>query len=251
MIVSQAEDNAEEYRPISTLAVLALIAGCSSFLSLISQILWVIPILAGGLSLAAIRDTSIGKSHKAGRGLALIGLALSVGFGAQSFSVFSVNAWIDHSRARETVLRWHQAIRDGEWDVVHGFCTPGLIPVEEVDHDGPDHEGHSHGSEESRKLSEIKELRNFPAVRSLAACNRITLTDIVRGNQRYQGSLHVTIDVGECESHSEDSLPHVVDLWLQHTTQEEPEVGEDADGFQRVEIWQIIRIYKSFYHLCI
>ncbi len=245
MIVSQAEDNAEEYRPISTLAVLALIAGCSSFLALISQILWVIPILAGGLSLAAIRDTSIGKSHKAGRGLALIGLALSVGFGAQSFSVFSVNAWIDHSRARETVLRWHQAIRDGEWDVVHGFCTPGLIPVEEVDHDGPDHDGHSHGSEESRKLSEIKELRNFPAVRSLAACNRITLTDIVRGNQRYQGSLHVTIDVGECESHSEDSLPHVVDLWLQHTTQEEPEVGEDAAGFQRVEIWQIIRIDPS------
>ena len=55
----------------------------------------------------------------------------------------------------------------------------------------------------------------------------------------------MTIDVGECESHSEDSLPHVVDLWLQHTTQEEPEVGEDAAGFQRVEIWQIIRIDPS------
>ena len=240
MIVSQAEENPEEYRPISTLAVLALIAGCSSFLALISQILWVIPILAGGLSLAAIRDTSIGKSHKAGRGLALIGLALSVGFGAQSFSVFSVNAWIDHSRARETVLRWHQAIRDGEWEVVLGFCTPGLIPIEEIDHDG-----HNHGPEESRKLLEIKELQNFPAIRALAACNRITVTDIVRGNQQYQESLHATIDVGECENHSEDSLPRIVDLWLQHTTQEEPEVGEDAAGFQRVEVWQIIRIDPS------
>lgn len=245
MIVSQTEDNADEYRPLSTLAVLAFVAGASSFLALTSQILWVIPILAGGLSLAAIRDTSIGKSHKAGRGLALIGLALSVGFGTQSFSVFSVNAWIDHSRARETVLRWHQAIRNGEWDVVHGFCALGLIAVEEVDHDGPDHDGHNDGSEESRKLLEIKKLRDFPAVRSLAACNSITLTEIVRGNQRYQGSLHVTIDVGECENHSEDSLPHTVDLWLQQTTQEEPEVGEDAAGFQRVEIWQLIRIDPS------
>ena len=154
----EAKGIADEYRPISTLAVLALVAGCCSVLALISQVLWVIPILAAGLSIAAIRDTSVGSSHKVGRGIALIGLALSVGFGLQSFSTFLVNGWIDQSRARETVLRWHQAIRDGEWDVVHGFCTPGLIPVEEVDHDGPDHDGHSHGSEESRKLSKS---RNF------------------------------------------------------------------------------------------
>jgi len=123
----QVDHNGEEYRPISTLAVLALVAGCFSVLALMSQILWVIPILAGGLSVAAIRDTAVGSSHKAGRGIALIGLALSVGFGVQSFTVFSVNAWIDHSRARETVAQWHQAIRAGEWDVVHGFCAPGLL----------------------------------------------------------------------------------------------------------------------------
>ena len=75
MSVSQAEDRIEEYRPISTLAVLALVAGCGSVLALMNQVLWVIPILAGGLSVSAIRDTSVGSSHKAGRGIALIGLA--------------------------------------------------------------------------------------------------------------------------------------------------------------------------------
>ena len=240
----QVEHNAEEYRPISTLAVLALVAGCFSVLALMSQILWVIPILAAGLSIAAVGDTAIGKSHKVGRGIALIGLALSVGFGVQSFSVFSVNAWIDHSRARETVLRWHQAIRAGEWDVVHGFCAPGLIPIEE-DHGGPDHDGHHHDSEEGRKLSEIKLLRNFPAVRSLAACSKIAIAEIVRGDQQYQGALHLTVDVNECEQHSEDALPRVVDLWLNRKTQKEPEVGEDAAGFQNVEIWQIIKVDPS------
>lgn len=243
MSVGEAEGNADEYRPISTLAVLALVAGCCSVLALISQVLWVIPILAGGLSIAAIRDTSVGSSYKVGRGIALIGLALSVGFGAQSFSTFSVNAWIDHSRARETVLQWHEAIRAGEWDVVHGFCAPGLLPLEEVDFDGPDHDGHDHA--ESRKSSEIKALRELPAVRSLAACNKVIVSDIVRGDQRYRESLHVTVDVNECEHHSEEVLPLVVELWLNRKTQEEPDVGEDAAGFQNVEIWQIIRVDPS------
>ena len=245
MTVIETEGNADEYRPISTLAVLALVAGCFSVSALMSQILWVIPIFAAGLSIAAVRDTTIGTSHKAGRGIALIGLALSVGFGAQSFTVFSVNAWIDHSRARETVSQWHRAIRAGEWDVVHGFCVPGLLPSEEVEFDDPDHDGHQHDSLESRKLSEIKALQELPAVRSLAACNKITISDIVRGDQQFRGSLHVTVDVNECKQNSEDALPLTVDLWLNQKTQEEPEVGKDAAGFQNVEIWQIIRVDPS------
>ena len=59
MSVSQAEDRIEEYHPISTLAVFAVVAGCGSVLALMSQVLWVIPILAGGLSIAAIKDLSL------------------------------------------------------------------------------------------------------------------------------------------------------------------------------------------------
>ena len=241
----EAKGIADEYRPISTLAVLALVAGCCSVLALISQVLWVIPILAAGLSIAAIRDTSVGSSHKVGRGIALIGLALSVGFGAQSFSTFLVNEWIDQSRARETVLQWHQANRAGEWDVVHGFCAPGLLPPEEADFDGPGNDGHQHDRVESRTSSEIKALRELPAVRSLAACNKIIISDVVRGDQQYRESLHVTVEGNECEHHLEDALPLVVELWLNRKTQKEPDVGKDAAGFQNVEIWQIIRVSPS------
>ena len=75
MIADTVEHDTDDYRPISTLAVLSLIAGCSSALALMNQILWVIPLLAVGLSIAAIRDTSVQGSQKSGRSVALIGLA--------------------------------------------------------------------------------------------------------------------------------------------------------------------------------
>ena len=137
MIADTVEYETDGYRPISTLAVLSLIAGCSSALALMNQILWVIPLLAVGLSIAAIRDTSVQGSQKSGRGVALIGLALSVGFGVQSLTVFSGNTLIDHSRARETVSRWHRVIRAGDWDMAYGFCAPGIVPLDETYLEGP------------------------------------------------------------------------------------------------------------------
>ena len=93
--------------------------------------------------------------------------------------------------------------------------------------------------------AEIKALRELPAVRSLAACNKIIISDVVRGDQQYRESLHVTVEGNECEHHSEDALPLVVELWLNRKTQKEPDVGKDAAGFQNVEIWQIIRVRPS------
>ena len=58
MTTETAACDDEDYRPISTLAVLSLVAGCSSVLALINQILWVVPLLAVSISIAAIRDTS-------------------------------------------------------------------------------------------------------------------------------------------------------------------------------------------------
>ena len=55
----------------------------------------------------------------------------------------------------------------------------------------------------------------------------------------------MTVEGNECEHHSEEVLPLVVELWLNRKTQEEPDVGEDAAGFQNVEIWQIIRVDPS------
>ena len=245
MIADTVEYDANDYRPISTLAVLSLIAGCSSVLALINQILWVVPLLAVGLSIAAIRDTSVQGSQKSGRGIALIGLALSVGFGVQSFAVFSGNTMIDRSRARETVSRWHRVIRAGDWDMAYGFCVPGIVPLSEAYLEDKNHDQHHHDGADSRKQSQIKALQEMPAIRALAACNRIIFSSIEEDNRQFPRSLRVTVDVSECKQHSENRLPLVVEIWLNHKTQKEPQLGQGTAGLQTVERWQVIRVDPS------
>ena len=239
------EYEADDYRPVSTLAVLSLIAGCSSVLALINQILWVVPLLAVGLSIAAIRDTSVQGSQKSGRGIALIGLALSVGFGVQSFAVFSGNTMIDRGRARETVSRWHRVIRAGDWDMAYGFCAPGIVPLGEAYLKDKNHDEHQHDGADSRKQSQIKVLQEIPAIRALAACNRIIFSSIEEDNRQFPGSLRVTVDVSERKQHSENRLPLVVEIWLNHKTQKEPQLGQGTAGLQTVERWQVIRVDPS------
>ena len=240
MIADTVEYDADDYRPISTLAVLSLIAGCSSVLALINQILWVIPLLAVGISIAAIRDTSVQGSQKSGRGVALIGLALSVGFGVQSFTVFSGNTLIDRSRARETISRWHRVIQAGDWDMAYGFCAPGIIPLDETYLEGRNHDG-----ADSRKQYEIKALQKIPAIRALAACNQLMFSSIETDNRQSLGSLRVSVDVSECKQHSENKLPLVVEIWLNHKTQNEPQIGKSTAALQAVERWQVIRVDPS------
>ena len=245
MVADTVEYDTDDYRPISTLAVLSLIAGCSSVLALISQILWVIPLLAVGVSIAAIRDTSVQGSQKSGRGVALIGLALSVGFGVQSFTVFSGNTLIDRSRARETVSRWHRVIRAGDWDMAYGFCAPGIVPLDETYLEDRNHDEHHHDGADSRKQYEIKALQKIPAIRALAACNQIMFSSIEADNQQSSGSLRVTVDVSECKQHSDNRLPRVIEIWLNHKTQNEPQVGQSPAALQAVERWQVIRVNPS------
>ena len=245
MIADTVEYETDGYRPISTLAVLSLIAGCSSALALMNQILWFIPLLAVGLSIAAIRDTAVQGSQKSGRGVALIGLALSVGFGVQSITVFSGNTLIDRSRARETISRWHRVIQAGDWDVVYGFCAPGIIPLDETYLKERNQDEHHHDGAGSRKQYEIKALQKIPAIRALAACNQIMFSSIEADNQQFSGSLRVTVDVSECKQHSENRLPRVIEIWLNHKTQNEPQVGQSPAALQAVERWQVIRVNPS------
>ena len=245
MIVDTVEYGADDYRPISTLAVLSFVAGCSSVLALIIQILWVVPLLAVGLSIAAIRDTSVQGSHKSGRGIALVGLALSVGFGVQSLTVFSGNTLIDRSRARETVSRWHRVIRAGDWDMAYGFCAPGIVPLDKTYLEGRNHDEHHHDGADSRKQYEIKALQKIPAIRALAACNQLMFSSIEADNRQSLGSLRVTVDVSECKQHSENKLPLVVEIWLNHKTQNDPQVGKSTAALQAVERWQVIRVDPS------
>lgn len=72
------EDEPEDYRSLSGLAVAALIVGVVSPLALVAPILLLIPLLGTVLGLLAIRKVRRESEYFTGLGLAIFGLAISV-----------------------------------------------------------------------------------------------------------------------------------------------------------------------------
>ena len=67
-------------------------------------------------------------------------------------------------------------------------------------------------------------------------------SSIETDNRQSPGSLRVTVDVSECKQHSENRIPLVVEIWLNHKTQNEPQIGKSTPALQTVERWQVIRV---------
>jgi hypothetical protein len=105
--------DATAYRPVSMLAVAAALAGVASSLALTTPMLWALPLVGVGLALAGLADVARPGAEKAGRMLALAGLALSVGFGAQAVTSAIVSRRIVEARAVATANAWIDAIHQG------------------------------------------------------------------------------------------------------------------------------------------
>ncbi len=118
------EEAAADYRPVSPLAVAALAAGACSALALVSPICWVLPIIAIGLSCAALRDVQREGARKAGGAAALIGLALAAGFGAQALGDAAVGRWLVERRAASAAGLWLEAVRAGRLADAAGMSGP-------------------------------------------------------------------------------------------------------------------------------
>ncbi|NBT74247.1 MAG: hypothetical protein EBT14_08730, partial [Betaproteobacteria bacterium] len=58
--------------------------------------------------------------------LALLGLALAVGFGFQAVTTAAVGSWVNQRRAIETVMRWQQTLAAGDWR-----GDPDALPTQE------------------------------------------------------------------------------------------------------------------------
>ena len=106
-------DDTPEYKPVSRLAVAALLAGCCAGLAVFSTICWAIPLVGIAISVAALADVQRPGGRKAGGLAALAGLALSVGFGAQAVSAAAVSRWVAGQRAQATAVAWIDAVRSG------------------------------------------------------------------------------------------------------------------------------------------
>lgn len=114
------------YRPVSALAVVALLAGICSAAALVAPVFWMLPLVAAGLSVAALVDVTRPAGGKVGRLAALAGLALAIGFGAQAVTATGVSRWLACQRAEAVARYWLTAIRDGRLDEARSMANGGI-----------------------------------------------------------------------------------------------------------------------------
>lgn len=128
-----ADDLANEqtigYRPVSPLAVAALVAGAMSVLVLVTPLAAMIPLVAVALAVAALADLRRAEGRRAGRLLALIGLGLAVGFAAQATTGAMIDRWIARQRATAAAAAWIDAVCDERLTDAISMCAPGAFSL--------------------------------------------------------------------------------------------------------------------------
>jgi len=173
------------YRPVSVLAVVALVAGFVSALALASPLLWVLPVVGIGLSYAALVDVG-GERCKAGRLAALSAMALSIGFGTQAVTARATGRFIAGTRAVEAARFWLDAIGQERLVDARSICLPlpesiaGIAVVSECGSETARHIVCEGPSDESLGPSWVVQAR-------VGACSlRITLepTVVLKNGQR-------------------------------------------------------------------
>lgn len=145
-------DTPTDYRPVSPVAVAALLLGCCSAVALFTRFAWFVPLVGGVTAAAAVADVSRPASARAGRLPALAGLALSLGFGAQAVTDAAVGRWIERARAVTTAETWIDAIGRGRIDDALAASSAGILPAAE-------------GSEPATPADRATRFAALPAVR--------------------------------------------------------------------------------------
>ena len=122
-----ATDTAVGYRPVSGLAVAAAVAGLAASLAVVSPLFAMLPLVGIALAAAAIADVDRAGARKAGGWAALVGLALSIGCGAQAASSVLVSRWIGQRRAVAAASIWLEAIGDRRLADAASMCAPAMF----------------------------------------------------------------------------------------------------------------------------
>ncbi len=153
-------DELAEYRPVSRLAVAAAIVGVCSALALVTRFAWMLPLVGIGLAAAALADIARSGGAKAGRLLALAGLALAVGFGSQAVSDAIVEQSILRHRAVAAARTWADAVRTGRVAEALAASAPSLLPPA----------GTAPGAAAEPEDARLARFQDAPGVRDLVAC---------------------------------------------------------------------------------
>jgi len=145
------------YRPVSKVAVAAVVVGLLSSLALMTPLLWILPLLGIALAIVGLADVARLGAEKVGRAAALLGLALSIGFGAQAVTAAVVSHTTTQGRVSTVASMWLDALRENRLADAQSMLSPHLLPPAHSDH-----AGHEDGDEPTIGL--------VPAVMAIRGC---------------------------------------------------------------------------------
>ncbi len=192
-VTEPAQDEMIGYRPVSGLAVAALIAGCGSALVLFTSLATVVPLLAIALAGAALADLKRSRGRRVGRPLALAGLALAVGFTAQATGGALVERWIAGRRAEATARAWIDAVREKRFSDALGLCSPAVLP-------GTGRDPFDSSPDDAERLAAFQSL---PAVAAIAVCGQARPAMTVSRPPRGDDVWLVRSDLASCAATGE------------------------------------------------
>lgn len=104
----------EEYRPLSALCVVALLAGLASPLSLVHPLLVVVPLASAALALVALRSLATAAQPVTGQRLAVAGLCLAMLFLGWGIAKRLHHRAVVRASAREFADDWLRVLATGD-----------------------------------------------------------------------------------------------------------------------------------------
>lgn len=102
-----------DYRPVSKLAITAMVVGLLSVLANFKNVMLVVPIAGIVLSIVALRQIANSDPKFLGRKAALIGLAASIIFGSYAITRSQVEHLVVSKQAAQVAKGWIKIVRSG------------------------------------------------------------------------------------------------------------------------------------------
>ena len=113
-----------DYRPVSPLAIVGLLVGLLSVVAFVHPSLWCLPVLGAALCCLALRRMAVAETPQIGRRAALIGLTLSLLFGATASTRLAVYYCQLRAEARHLGKQWFEALHDRDPYRADQFTLP-------------------------------------------------------------------------------------------------------------------------------
>ena len=205
LIASEHDDSvggpntADEYRPVSGMAVAAAVCGVLSLAAAIHPSFFILPALGVAFAVMALRDLTAPDSIRIGRLAAVVGLALSLFFGFVGLTRSLTTTWTANRRAEQVAAGWADAVLDGRILEAHAM----LMPFQRVNAASETEGNVSTGLFDSQAIEAA--YRQYPEVATILLCGAAkrqaaTLVEYVPESMEREEAWIVRVTIAPCGS---------------------------------------------------